>query len=37
MKAHLMGFISQGLSQTQIMIHDKAHVEEMALKNELVT
>jgi hypothetical protein len=32
-----MGFIRQGLSPTQIMTHDKAHVKKMALKNELVT
>jgi hypothetical protein len=36
MKSHLMGFIREGLSPTQIMTHDKAHVKEMALTNELV-
>jgi hypothetical protein len=37
MKAHLMGLLKQGLSPTQVIIHHKTHVIEMALKNELVT
>jgi hypothetical protein len=36
MKAHLMGFIRQGLSPAQKMIRDEAHDREMALRNELV-
>jgi hypothetical protein len=35
--AHLMGLLKQGLSLAQIMIHHKAYVRKMALKNELVT
>ncbi len=37
MKVHLMGLLRQGLSPTQVMTHHKAHVREMALKNEHVT
>jgi hypothetical protein len=37
MKAHLMGLLRQGLSLAQVMTHHKAHVKEMALKNEHVT
>jgi len=37
MEGHLMGLLRQGLSLTQVMIHHKAHVREMALKNERVT
>jgi hypothetical protein len=37
MKARLMGLLKQDLSPTQITIHHKTHVKEMALKNELVT
>jgi hypothetical protein len=37
MKAHIMGLLQQGMSSTQVMIHHKAHVREMALKNEHVT
>jgi hypothetical protein len=37
MKAHIMGLLKQGLSLIQVMIHHKAHVREMALKNEHVT
>ncbi len=37
MKAHLMGLLQQGLSSAQVMIHHKAHVKEMALKNESMT
>jgi hypothetical protein len=36
-KVHLMGLLRQGLSLTQVMSHHKAHVREMALKNEHVT
>jgi hypothetical protein len=37
MKARIMGLLQQGMSSTQVMIHHKAHVREMALKNENVT
>jgi hypothetical protein len=37
MKAHLMGLLRQCLPMTRIMNHHKAHIKEMALKNELVT
>ncbi len=37
MKAHLMGLLRQGLSPTQVMTHHKAHVKDMALKNEPMT
>ncbi len=32
-----MGLLQQGLSSAQVMIHHKAHVKEMALKNESMT
>jgi hypothetical protein len=32
-----MGLLRQGLSLAQVMIHHKAHVREMTLKNEHVT
>ncbi len=37
MKVHLMGLLRQGLSQVQIIIHHKAHVRKMALRNEPMT
>ncbi len=37
MKVHLTRLLRQGLSTTQVMTHHKAHVREMALKNEHVT
>jgi hypothetical protein len=36
MKAHIMGLLRQGMSSIQVMTYHKAHVKEMALKNEHV-
>jgi predicted nucleotidyltransferase len=37
MRIHLMGLLRQILSLAQVMTHHKAHVKNMALKNEHVT
>jgi len=37
MKAHLMGYIRQGLSLAQVMAHHKTYVKEKALQNVHVT
>ncbi len=36
-KAHLMGLLKQGLSPVQVMIRQKMHVKNMALKHEPMT